>query len=133
MPEVSLDEAAKHLGVTRSTVVRRIKAGIVAGRKQNVEGTEVWRVTLPNEEDAPMSERVNGDQDEAEHDEVATVEDAVDVDEAAVAEDMALEPGTICPVCQESIEDDDDYVKSAHGEVHAEPCSHKTIPLTRPL
>ena len=48
--ETTVDEAAKHLGVSRDTVMRRIRKGELEAHQEPRPQGHVWRVVVPDEE-----------------------------------------------------------------------------------
>ena len=57
MQQVSIDEAARLLGVSQDTIRRRIRNGELKAHQETRPQGYVWRVTLPDEE--PESEGQN--------------------------------------------------------------------------
>lgn len=128
MVELTLDEAAERLGVSRSTVRRRIESGEISGRKESTEHGDVWRVTLSDEEGKPVTDEHNGNgEDQVSSPEDLSEGDAVAAPRNALEVQMAQDEME-CAICHKSIEEADDYVQAAYGPVHAEPCSHQSFP-----
>jgi excisionase family DNA binding protein len=48
--EVTVEEAAKCLGVSRDTIMRRIRKGELEAQQKPRPQGHVWRVTIPDEE-----------------------------------------------------------------------------------
>lgn len=128
MAELTLDEAAEQLGVSRSTVRRRIESGEISGRKETTASGDVWRVTLSDEEGKPVIDEQNGNgEDQAAKPEDLSEGDAAEASSTAAGVQMAGEEMT-CAGCGKAIEEADDFVQASFGPVHAEPCSHQSFP-----
>lgn len=124
--EVPLKEAVQRLGISASTIRRRIRSGVLRGRKEFVSlggglsgRTEQWLVEIDEGGDS-VEERTNGNENE----EMTTPE------EPGVEEDTSEEGGereiANCAVCRKPILDTDYAIEAAYGTVHEEPCSHQT-------
>ena len=91
MPEMSMDEAAARLGVSRSTIRRRIGRGELPGQKESTDHGDIWVVTLPDEGGDTMADTTtnHGDQNHPEvdenHPEVDTTPELEDVHHQAPA------------------------------------------------
>lgn len=122
--EVSIKEAVRRLGVSASTIRRRIRSGDLRGRKESValgEGlgrTEQWLVEIPDEGGDSMEERTNGDENEE-----MTTPETPEVEEDISEGDEEV---VNCAVCRKPILDTDYTIEAAYGTVHEEPCSHQT-------
>lgn len=57
--ETTVDEAAKHLGVSRDTVMRRIRKGELDAHQEERPQGHVWRVVVPDEKEE--SGKVDGE------------------------------------------------------------------------
>ncbi len=57
--ETTVDEAAKHLGVSRDTVMRRIRKGELDAHQEERPQGHVWRVVIPDEKEE--SSKVDGE------------------------------------------------------------------------
>jgi excisionase family DNA binding protein len=55
MQEVSIDEAARLLGVSQDTIRRRIRNGELKAHQETRPQGYIWRVTLPDEEPESQS------------------------------------------------------------------------------
>ena len=61
MQQVSIDEAARLLGVSQDTIRRRIRNGELKAHQETRPQGYVWRVILPDEEPEPEGQNHVGD------------------------------------------------------------------------
>lgn len=150
MASVTPREAAEILGVSLSTIKRRLRIGELSGHKESGDHGETWIVDLPDKEEKGMTEHQEINPEDTEgveppgleenSDEPTSEEEIfpeeevtffVNVESGVVSErEIEREPLT-CAICSQSIGIDDDYVDAAYGPVHTEPCSHQTRSIVR--
>ena len=61
MQQVSIDEAARLLGVSQDTIRRRIRNGELKAQQEARPQGYIWRVLLPDEEPEPEGQHHVGD------------------------------------------------------------------------
>ncbi len=125
--EVSIKEAVRILGMSSSTIRRRIRSGVLKGRKESIalgEGlsgrTDQWLVEIPDEGGNPVDERTNGNDPGNEQEEPMAEEES--------SPDEPEEEVVNCAVCKQPVLSTDYSIEASYGTVHEEPCSHQTRP-----
>lgn len=118
---ISIREAAEKLGISQTTIRRRLRSGWLTGHKETGPQGEAWVVELEGADQMDFRSRRYGPQDPTAEENLDTPE----VEEDDEDDDREEQPEVPCVICKDLITRENPGMEAAYGSVHQEPCSHQ--------